>query len=169
MSRHRGGTDKLHSVAILRGPRIPRYDRITDTEQNEGRLSVGIRNDKMFPALALKSCTATQFLTGSAASSSQPLKSASRSTTISIMIGFLKPVSRSHVTPVQNLLSILLGGTQTKTLKLLTHLTEFMMADETLKLVIGNRKYSSWSMRGWLAAKHSRLPFEEVFCPAGST
>lgn len=30
-----------------------------------------------------------------------------------------------------------------------------------LKLVIGNRAYSSWSMRGWLAAKQSGLPFEE--------
>jgi glutathione S-transferase len=29
-----------------------------------------------------------------------------------------------------------------------------------LKLIIGNRRYSSWSLRGWLAAKHSGLPFE---------
>jgi glutathione S-transferase len=34
-----------------------------------------------------------------------------------------------------------------------------------LKLVIGNRAYSSWSFRGWLAARHSGLPFEELFLP----
>lgn len=31
-----------------------------------------------------------------------------------------------------------------------------------MKLVITNRRYSSWSLRGWLAAKHSGLPFNEV-------
>ncbi|RVT41948.1 glutathione S-transferase family protein [Sphingobium algorifonticola] len=31
-----------------------------------------------------------------------------------------------------------------------------------LKLIIGNKAYSSWSLRGWLAAKQSGLPFEEV-------
>jgi glutathione S-transferase len=34
-----------------------------------------------------------------------------------------------------------------------------------LKLIIGNRAYSSWSLRGWLAAKQSGLPFEEVVVP----
>ncbi|WP_448580241.1 glutathione S-transferase [Thermaurantiacus sp.] len=34
-----------------------------------------------------------------------------------------------------------------------------------LKLVIGNRAYSSWSLRGWLAARHAGLPFEEIFFP----
>ena len=34
-----------------------------------------------------------------------------------------------------------------------------------LKLFIGNKAYSSWSMRGWLAAKHSGLTFEEVTVP----
>lgn len=29
-----------------------------------------------------------------------------------------------------------------------------------MKLIIGNRTYSSWSLRGWLAAKQSLLPFE---------
>ncbi len=29
-----------------------------------------------------------------------------------------------------------------------------------LRLLIGNRRYSSWSLRGWLALKHSGLPFE---------
>ena len=29
-----------------------------------------------------------------------------------------------------------------------------------MKIIIGNRTYSSWSMRGWLAAKQSLLPFE---------
>lgn len=31
-----------------------------------------------------------------------------------------------------------------------------------LKLVFANRRYSSWSLRGWLAARHSGLPFQEV-------
>lgn len=31
-----------------------------------------------------------------------------------------------------------------------------------MKLIIGNKNYSSWSMRGWLAAKQSGLPFEEL-------
>jgi glutathione S-transferase len=30
-----------------------------------------------------------------------------------------------------------------------------------LKLIIGNKAYSSWSLRGWLAVKQSGLPFEE--------
>lgn len=34
-----------------------------------------------------------------------------------------------------------------------------------LKLIIGNKAYSSWSMRGWLACKQSGLPFEEVVVP----
>jgi len=29
-----------------------------------------------------------------------------------------------------------------------------------MKLVIGNRRYSSWSLRGWLACRQSGLPFE---------
>lgn len=35
----------------------------------------------------------------------------------------------------------------------------------TLKLIIGNKTYSSWSLRGWLAAKQSGLHFEEVLVP----
>jgi glutathione S-transferase len=31
-----------------------------------------------------------------------------------------------------------------------------------LKLIIGNKVYSSWSLRGWLAVKQSGLPFEET-------
>ncbi|HZQ62453.1 MAG TPA: glutathione S-transferase family protein [Casimicrobiaceae bacterium] len=31
-----------------------------------------------------------------------------------------------------------------------------------LTLYIGNKNYSSWSLRGWLAVKLSRLPFREV-------
>jgi len=31
-----------------------------------------------------------------------------------------------------------------------------------LKLVIGNRNYSSWSLRAWLVARHAGLAFEEV-------
>ena len=34
-----------------------------------------------------------------------------------------------------------------------------------LKLIIGNRAYSSWSMRGWLAVKQSGEPFEELVVP----
>jgi glutathione S-transferase len=34
-----------------------------------------------------------------------------------------------------------------------------------LKLIIGNKAYSSWSLRGWLAAKQSGLPFEEMVVP----
>src|SRR6218665_2198473 len=31
-----------------------------------------------------------------------------------------------------------------------------------MKLIIGNRNYSSWSLRGWLAAKQSGIAFEEL-------
>lgn len=34
-----------------------------------------------------------------------------------------------------------------------------------LKLFIGNKAYSSWSLRGWLATRHSGLAFEEVTVP----
>ena len=34
-----------------------------------------------------------------------------------------------------------------------------------MKLIIGNRAYSSWSMRGWLALKHAGLEFEELVVP----
>ena len=34
-----------------------------------------------------------------------------------------------------------------------------------IKLIIGNRAYSSWSMRGWLAVKHSGEEFEEFVVP----
>ncbi len=34
-----------------------------------------------------------------------------------------------------------------------------------LKLFIGNKNYSSWSLRGWLACKQSGLPFEEAVVP----
>jgi glutathione S-transferase len=36
---------------------------------------------------------------------------------------------------------------------------------EMLKLVIGNKNYSSWSMRPWLALRANHIPFEEVFIP----
>ena len=35
----------------------------------------------------------------------------------------------------------------------------------TLKLVIGNKNYSSWSMRPWLAMRASNIAFEEIFIP----
>ena len=34
-----------------------------------------------------------------------------------------------------------------------------------IRLIIGNRAYSSWSMRGWLAVKHSGEEFEEFVVP----
>ncbi len=34
-----------------------------------------------------------------------------------------------------------------------------------MKLIVGNKGYSSWSLRGWLACKLSGLPFEEVVVP----
>ncbi len=34
-----------------------------------------------------------------------------------------------------------------------------------LKIIIGNRAYSSWSMRGWLAVKQSGEEFEEIVVP----
>ena len=35
----------------------------------------------------------------------------------------------------------------------------------TPKLVIGNKNYSSWSMRPWLAMRASQIDFEEIFIP----
>src|SRR5262245_44214185 len=37
------------------------------------------------------------------------------------------------------------------------------MADFTL--VIGNKNYSSWSLRGWLMAKAARIEFDEIVVP----
>jgi glutathione S-transferase len=34
-----------------------------------------------------------------------------------------------------------------------------------LKLVIGNKNYSSWSMRPWLALRANGIPFQEIFVP----
>ena len=34
-----------------------------------------------------------------------------------------------------------------------------------MKLIIGNKNYSSWSLRGWLAVKQSGLHFEEITVP----
>lgn len=34
-----------------------------------------------------------------------------------------------------------------------------------MKLVIGNKNYSSWSLRPWLAMRHFDIPFEEVLIP----
>jgi len=35
----------------------------------------------------------------------------------------------------------------------------------TLKLVIGNKNYSSWSMRPWLALRANHIAFEEILIP----
>jgi len=37
--------------------------------------------------------------------------------------------------------------------------------NRSIALVIGNRNYSSWSVRAWLAIRHSGLAFEEIFIP----
>lgn len=34
-----------------------------------------------------------------------------------------------------------------------------------MKLIVGNKNYSSWSLRGWLATKQSGLAFEEIQVP----
>ena len=34
-----------------------------------------------------------------------------------------------------------------------------------LKLIIGNKNYSSWSLRPWLLLSHHAIPFEEVLIP----
>jgi len=34
-----------------------------------------------------------------------------------------------------------------------------------LKIVVGNKKYSSWSLRGWLVLKHAGVPYEEIVVP----
>ncbi len=36
---------------------------------------------------------------------------------------------------------------------------------QALKLIIGNKNYSSWSMRPWLLLKHFEIPFEEIRIP----
>ena len=38
------------------------------------------------------------------------------------------------------------------------------MAQATL--TIGSKNYASWSMRGWLLAKFSKLPFDEQVIPS---
>ena len=37
-----------------------------------------------------------------------------------------------------------------------------------MKLVIGNKNYSSWSFRPWIAMKVLGIPFEEILIPFGS-
>ena len=39
------------------------------------------------------------------------------------------------------------------------------MREMTLKLVIGNKNYSSWSMRPWLALRAGNIAFEEISIP----
>ncbi len=36
------------------------------------------------------------------------------------------------------------------------------MATERYRLVIGNKNWSSWSLRPWLAMKRLAVPFEEI-------
>ncbi|MGQ7843546.1 glutathione S-transferase family protein [Granulosicoccus sp. 3-233] len=42
------------------------------------------------------------------------------------------------------------------------------MASESLKLVIGNKNYSSWSLRPWILMQHAQLQFEEIAVPLGT-
>jgi glutathione S-transferase len=37
-----------------------------------------------------------------------------------------------------------------------------------MKLVIGNKNYSSWSLRPWIAMKVAAIPFEEILIPFGT-
>jgi glutathione S-transferase len=37
-----------------------------------------------------------------------------------------------------------------------------------VKLVIGNKNYSSWSLRPWIAMKTLGIPFEEILIPFGA-
>jgi glutathione S-transferase len=39
------------------------------------------------------------------------------------------------------------------------------MRDMTLKLVVANKAYSSWSLRPWILLAHFKIPFEEVVIP----
>lgn len=39
------------------------------------------------------------------------------------------------------------------------------MARTHLRLIIGNKTYSSWSMRPWLLLQHHEIPFEELRLP----
>jgi len=39
------------------------------------------------------------------------------------------------------------------------------MSDRTLTLVIGNKNYSSWSLRPWLLLKQAQIPFKEILIP----
>lgn len=38
-----------------------------------------------------------------------------------------------------------------------------------MELVIGNKNYSSWSLRPWLLLTHFKVPFEEVFIPLATS
>jgi len=38
-------------------------------------------------------------------------------------------------------------------------------ASITMRLVIGNKNYSSWSLRPWILLKHARIKFDEVHIP----
>jgi hypothetical protein len=37
----------------------------------------------------------------------------------------------------------------------------------SLTIAIGNKNYSSWSLRGWLALEHIGVPYREVVIPLG--
>lgn len=39
------------------------------------------------------------------------------------------------------------------------------MSISNLRLYIGNKNYSSWSLRAWLVLKQSGLPFQETVIP----
>lgn len=43
------------------------------------------------------------------------------------------------------------------------------MTDRSVTIVIANKAYSSWSMRGWLAVRLADIPFEEIVIPLRET
>lgn len=42
------------------------------------------------------------------------------------------------------------------------------MPADSIKLVIGNKNYSSWSLRPWILMQHAQLQFDEVAVPLGT-
>ena len=40
--------------------------------------------------------------------------------------------------------------------------TDCLFADKQVQLVIGNKNYSSWSMRGWLLLTKAGIDFHEI-------
>lgn len=56
-------------------------------------------------------------------------------------------------------------GNKTKILTRSQNLKQY--GERTVKLVIGNKNYSSWSLRPWLLLRHFSLPFDELHISLG--